>query len=141
MKYADRRGAPCAIIQGSNEKANGEVQIKDLIAGAGLTEIKDRDEYLRRQAEAQFAVKESELVEAVQKLLKRHKLVLIDPYFPRLRSMLPPRCDGTFARCAHFVRCSQQREPIGTFQLCDTSPFATRRATATPRRCRSARTG
>ena len=50
------------------------MQIKDLIAGAGLTEIKDRDEYLHRQAEAQFAVKESELVAAVQKLLKRHNL-------------------------------------------------------------------
>jgi|SRR5579862_300319 len=75
MKYADRRGSPCAIIQGSDEKAKGVVQIKDLILGAGLTDIKDRDEYLRRQAEAQFAVKESELVEAVRKLLARHKLV------------------------------------------------------------------
>jgi histidyl-tRNA synthetase len=74
MKYADRRGSPCAIIQGSDEKAKGELQIKDLILGAGLTAIKDRDEYLKRQAEAQFAVKEDALVEAVQKLLKRHKL-------------------------------------------------------------------
>ena len=46
LKYADRRGAPCAIIQGGDEKAKGEVQIKDLIAGAGLTAIKDRDEAL-----------------------------------------------------------------------------------------------
>ncbi len=72
MKYADRRGAPCAIIQGSDEKAKGEVQIKDLILGAGLTAIKDRDEYLKKQAEAQFAVKETELVDAVRKLLARH---------------------------------------------------------------------
>ena len=34
MKYADKRGAPCAIIQGGDEKAKGEVQIKDLILGA-----------------------------------------------------------------------------------------------------------
>ncbi len=74
MKYADRRGSPCAIIQGSDEKARNEVTIKDLILGAGLTEIKDRDEYLKKQAEAQFAVKESDLVEAVRKLLARHKL-------------------------------------------------------------------
>jgi histidyl-tRNA synthetase len=74
MKYADRRGSPCAIIQGSDEKARGEVQIKDLILGAGLTEIKHRDEYLKKQAEAQFAVKEGELAEAVHKLLQRHKL-------------------------------------------------------------------
>ncbi len=34
MKYADRRGSPCAIIQGSDERARGEVQVKDLIEGA-----------------------------------------------------------------------------------------------------------
>jgi histidyl-tRNA synthetase len=34
MKYADRRGSPCVVIQGSNEREKGEVQIKDLIAGA-----------------------------------------------------------------------------------------------------------
>ena len=39
------------------------MQIKDLILGAGPTAIKDRDEYLKKQAEAQFAVKETELVE------------------------------------------------------------------------------
>ena len=72
MKYADRRGSPCAIIQGSNEKERGEVQIKDLILGAGLTAIKDRDEYLKKQAEAQTTVKESELVDAVRRLLTRH---------------------------------------------------------------------
>ena len=56
MKYADRRNAPCAIIQGSDERANGKVQIKDLILGAGLTEIKDREEYLKKQSEAQYEV-------------------------------------------------------------------------------------
>src|SRR5215467_14008224 len=74
LKYADKRGSPCAIIQGGDEKARGEVQIKDLILGANLTAIKDRDEYLRKQSEAQFAVKESVLVEAVRKLLARHGL-------------------------------------------------------------------
>ena len=72
LKYADKRGAPCAIIQGGDEKARNEVQIKDLILGAGLTAIKDRDEYLKKQAEAQFAVKEADLVEEVRKLLARH---------------------------------------------------------------------
>ncbi|HVV41100.1 MAG TPA: histidine--tRNA ligase [Nitrobacter sp.] len=72
MKYADRRNAPCAIIQGSDEKANGKVQIKDLIAGAGLTSIEDRAEYLKKQAEAQIEVGEGDLVAEVQKLLARH---------------------------------------------------------------------
>jgi histidyl-tRNA synthetase len=49
------------------------LQIKDLVLGATLTSIKDRDDYLKKQAEAQFAVKESELVTEVRKVLARHK--------------------------------------------------------------------
>jgi histidyl-tRNA synthetase len=48
------------------------VQIKDLIAGAGLTSIEDRAEYLKKQAEAQIEISESDLVAEVQKLLARH---------------------------------------------------------------------
>ena len=47
------------------------MQIRDLIAGSATSDTKDRDEYLKKQAEAQFAVKESELVDAVRKLLAR----------------------------------------------------------------------
>ena len=72
MKYADKRHSPCAIIQGSDEKDNGKVQIKDLIAGAGLTDIEDRAEYLKKQAEAQIETSEGDLVAEVQKLLARH---------------------------------------------------------------------
>ena len=72
MKYADRRNSPCALVQGSDEKARGKVQIKDLILGAGLTEIKDREEYLKRQGEAQTEADETALLEAVQKILARH---------------------------------------------------------------------
>ena len=61
MKYADRRGSPCVVIQGGDERARGEVTIKDLILGATLTETKDRDEYLKKQAEAQFSVPEVQL--------------------------------------------------------------------------------
>jgi histidyl-tRNA synthetase len=74
LKYADKRGSPCAVIQGGDEKARGEVQIKDLILGATLAATKDRDEYLKKQAEAQFAVQETGLVEAVRSLLAKHKL-------------------------------------------------------------------
>jgi histidyl-tRNA synthetase len=72
LKYADKRNAPCAIIQGGDEKAKGEVQIKDLVLGATLSAIKDREEYLKKQSEAQFAVPETQLVAEVQKLLARH---------------------------------------------------------------------
>jgi histidyl-tRNA synthetase len=73
MKYADKRGAPCVVIQGGDEKAKGDVQIKDLVLGATLTSIEDREEYLKKQVEAQFAGPEANLVEAVKGLLARHK--------------------------------------------------------------------
>ncbi|MGL4635586.1 MAG: histidine--tRNA ligase [Beijerinckiaceae bacterium] len=73
MKYCNRRNSPLAIIQGTDEAAKGEVQIKDLVKGAALAEvaktITDREEYLARQAEVQYAVKRGDLVEAVKKAL------------------------------------------------------------------------
>jgi histidyl-tRNA synthetase len=46
LKYADRRGCPIAIIQGSDERAAGKVQIKDLIEGRKQAEaIADNEEY------------------------------------------------------------------------------------------------
>ncbi len=73
MKYADKRASPCVVIQGGNEKAKGEVQIKDLILGAEIAGMsKDRDDYLKKQATAQFAVAEDKLVDAVREVLARH---------------------------------------------------------------------
>jgi histidyl-tRNA synthetase len=75
LKYADKRGSPCVVIQGGDEKEKGEIQIKDLILGAEIAGLsKDRDDYLKKQAEAQFAVKESELVDAVRKVLARNNV-------------------------------------------------------------------
>jgi histidyl-tRNA synthetase len=74
LKYADRRGSPCAVIQGPDEKAKHEVIVRDLIAGAAPSETADRDAHLKKQAEAQTAVPENELVETVRKLLARHGL-------------------------------------------------------------------
>jgi histidyl-tRNA synthetase len=73
MKYADRRNAPCVVIQGSDEKARGEVTIKDLIVGAELAkEEKGREQHLQKQAQAQHSVPEVKLVEAVREVLARH---------------------------------------------------------------------
>ncbi len=75
MKYADRRNSPCVVIQGSDEKAKGEVTIKDLIVGAELAKLeKGREEHLQKQAQAQRAVPEAKLVEAVREVLARHGL-------------------------------------------------------------------
>ena len=74
MKYADKRGSPCVVIQGGDEKVKGEVQIKDLILGATLTSIDNRDEYLKKQAEAQVLAPEAQLVEKVRQVIARHKV-------------------------------------------------------------------
>jgi histidyl-tRNA synthetase len=72
MKYADRRGAPCVVIQGGDEIAKGEVQIKDLIDGAkAAATIKDSKEW-REGRPAQFSVPEDQLVAAVKGVLERH---------------------------------------------------------------------
>ena len=75
MKYADRRNSPCVVIQGSDEKAKGEVTIKDLVVGAELAKLeKGREEYLQKQAQAQVSVPEAKLVDAVRAVLERQKL-------------------------------------------------------------------
>jgi histidyl-tRNA synthetase len=69
MKYADKRGAPLVIIQGGDEKAKGEVQIKDLRLGAELAaNISSREEYASQRL-AQVSVPEAELVAQVKKML------------------------------------------------------------------------
>ncbi len=75
MKYADRRNSPCVVIQGSDEKAKGEVTIKDLIVGTELATLeKGREEHLQKQAQAQRAVPEDQLIDAVREVLARHGL-------------------------------------------------------------------
>ncbi|MEP9396945.1 histidine--tRNA ligase [Mesorhizobium sp. KR2-14] len=69
LKYADRRGSPVAIIQGGDERARGEVQIKDLIEGARMSaEISDNAEW-RAARPAQVTVAEADLVAEVKKVL------------------------------------------------------------------------
>jgi histidyl-tRNA synthetase len=71
MKYADRRAAPLVVIQGTDEKAKGEIQIKNLRLGAELARgIESREEYKEARL-AQVSVKESELVTAVKEALRR----------------------------------------------------------------------
>ncbi|MBT3071880.1 histidine--tRNA ligase [Rhodomicrobium sp. Az07] len=71
MKYADKRGSPCVIILGEDERAKGEVTIKDLLEGARLSgEISDHSEW-KEARPAQFSVSEGDLVAAVQKLLEQ----------------------------------------------------------------------
>ena len=70
MKYADKRGAPCVIIQGEDEREKGEITIKDLKEGARLSgEIEDNKEW-REGRPAQFSVPRNKLVDAVADVIK-----------------------------------------------------------------------
>jgi histidyl-tRNA synthetase len=70
LKYADRRNAPVAIIQGGDERAEGVVQIKDLIEGKRLSgEIEDNTSW-REARVAQVSVPEAELVAKVREILE-----------------------------------------------------------------------
>jgi len=72
LEYADKRGAPVAVIQGENERDAGEVILKDLIEGAKVAAaIKDNKEW-KETRPAQVSIKTENLVEAVREILARH---------------------------------------------------------------------
>ena len=69
VSYADKRNAPAVIIEGSQEREQGIVQIKDLIAGKqAAAAITDNAEW-KAARPGQFEVKREDLVSAIQKLL------------------------------------------------------------------------
>jgi histidyl-tRNA synthetase len=71
MKYADRRDAPLAIIQGGDEKQRGVVQVKDLALGKKMSaEIAGNVEW-REQRAGQSEVREADLVAEVKRMLGR----------------------------------------------------------------------
>ncbi|MEM6637924.1 MAG: histidine--tRNA ligase [Pseudomonadota bacterium] len=71
LKYADRRGAPVAVIQGTDEAARGVVQIKDLILGAKIAEGASLEEWKSQPAQEEVAL--VDMVVAVDRILKRHQ--------------------------------------------------------------------
>ncbi len=72
MKYADRRRAPAVVIQGSNEREAGEVQIKDLIQGAQAAAAIASNAEWKAARPAQVSVPVERMVEAVREVLARH---------------------------------------------------------------------
>ena len=73
LQYADRRGSPIAIIQGSDERANGDVQVKDLVEGMRLSqEITDNEEW-RSSRPAQQTIKRDDLIKTVKHILSEQK--------------------------------------------------------------------
>jgi len=69
LKYADKRGAAIAIIEGSDEQAKGEVTLKNLALGTELAKnIESRAEWLGER-QAQKTVKRTDLVKEVRAML------------------------------------------------------------------------
>ncbi|RVV96806.1 histidine--tRNA ligase [Mesobaculum littorinae] len=69
LKYADRRGAPFAIIEGGDEKDRGVVQVKDLKLGAEIAESATLDEW--KAQPAQFECPRGDLVATLKERLTR----------------------------------------------------------------------
>ena len=69
FKYADKRGAAIAVVEGPDEKAQGLVTLKDLALGAELAKsVESRAEWTATR-QAQVSVKRIDLVAEVRKLL------------------------------------------------------------------------
>lgn len=69
LKYADQRGAPAAIIEGSDEAARGVVQVKDLALGKAMSATATLEEWKERPAQRE--VPRRGMVAAVREILDR----------------------------------------------------------------------
>jgi histidyl-tRNA synthetase len=73
LKYADKRGAAVAIIEGGDERANNKVTLKDLALGAELSKsIESRADWVKDRS-AQVTIDRTELVSEVKKMLAGRK--------------------------------------------------------------------
>ena len=69
VAYADKRNSPIVIIEGSQEREQGILQVKDLIAGKQAAQaITDNAEW-KAARPGQFEIKREDLVSAVKQLL------------------------------------------------------------------------
>lgn len=68
MKYADQRNSPAAVIQGTEERKKGVVQVKDLRLGAQIARTATHEEWKKRPS--QFEVPRGKLVAGVRRLLE-----------------------------------------------------------------------
>lgn len=69
LKYADRRGAGVAVIEGADERAKGEVTLKDLVLGAELAKSVESRAAWVADRPAQISVPRAEMVARVREVL------------------------------------------------------------------------
>ena len=67
LKYADRRNAPVAVIEGGEEKERGVIQVKDLILGAEIAKDASLEEWKARPS--QFEIPRGDLVAKIRDIL------------------------------------------------------------------------
>ena len=67
LKYADKRNAPVAVIQGGDEAARGVVQVKDLVLGAKIAAEASHEEWKAQPAQTEVA--RADLVAEVRRIL------------------------------------------------------------------------
>lgn len=72
VKYADKRRAPLVVIQGEDERAAGEVTLKDMVLGSEMSKTIEDNKEWREEQPAQISVARSKLVEGVQSILSRY---------------------------------------------------------------------
>ncbi|MFL2794313.1 MAG: histidine--tRNA ligase [Paracoccaceae bacterium] len=71
LKYADNRRSPAAIIEGTDERESGVIQVKDLILGKKISEEATLEEWKDRPS--QFTVRREELVQKIKEILNSYK--------------------------------------------------------------------
>ena len=70
MRYADRRLSPAAVIVGGDERAAGQVTIKDLDLGRELAAKVSDNQSWRGERPGQVTVRRDELVATIQRILE-----------------------------------------------------------------------
>ncbi|HUO21252.1 MAG TPA: histidine--tRNA ligase [Caulobacteraceae bacterium] len=71
MKYADRRGAPAAVIIGEDERKAGQATVKDLDLGRALSQAIAGNSAWREERPGQFLVARDQLAAVVQSIVGR----------------------------------------------------------------------
>lgn len=66
--YADQRNSPAVIIEGTQEREQGIIQIKDLIAGKEASKAMTDNEQWKTERPGQFECRRDELVAKISKL-------------------------------------------------------------------------
>jgi histidyl-tRNA synthetase len=73
LKYADKRGCAVAVIEGGDERARGEVTLKDLALGAEIAKATESRAEWTQGRPAQISVKRDAIVPAIRQMLARER--------------------------------------------------------------------